>query len=118
MEIYSGVQQFQRRPHGATIPLRATLHAMMHRVAAPTAAMKFGKRLMKKETTAFKSRFRLYIFRLLGLLQYWSKLFAFRLLRDEVSKQTRKSGVPVGLLVLLAPDDFLQMKKFDVKLLF
>ena len=27
--------QFQRRSHGATIPLHATLHAMLHRVATP-----------------------------------------------------------------------------------
>ena len=31
---------------------------------------------------------------LLGLLPYWSKFFAFRLFRDEVLKQTKKSVVP------------------------
>ena len=47
-----------------------------------------------------------------------AKPFAFQLLRDEVSKQSKKSGVPPIILFLLKwlSPDFLQIKTFDVKL--
>ena len=76
----------------------------------------FEKRFSeKKNCLLFKTS--LYYFSFLDCF-IPAKPFAFQLLRDEVLKQSKKSGVPPIILFLLhwLSPDFLQIKTFDVKL--
>ena len=77
----------------------------------------FEKRFSEKKKYCLLFETSLYYFSFLDCF-IPAKPFAFQLLRDEVSKQSKKSGVPPIILFLLQwlSPDFLQIKTFDVKL--